>query len=256
VSTLSVCVIARDEEDRLPACLDSVAFADEIVVVVDSRSRDGTEQVALERADIVEMKPYLGNIEQTRHCVGLAKSEWVLVLDADERVPRGLATEVGQQIEGIEGIEGADGFEVNRITHHLGRWIRHGDFHPDWTLRLFRPAKVRWTGQNPHGRIVVAGRVGRLRGALEHYSYRDLADQIERIQDYSREEARAMHAAGRRARWHDLSLRPLARFLRAYLLKRGFLDGLPGFVIAAATAFHVLLKYAKLWELERTTRRA
>jgi glycosyltransferase involved in cell wall biosynthesis len=253
VSALSICVIARNEEDRLPACLDSAAFADEIVVVVDSCSRDGTEKVALERADVVEVKPYLGYIEQTRHCVGLAKSEWVLVLDADERVPASLAGEIRQRIEAADGF---DGFEVNRITFHLGRWIRHGDFHPDWTLRLFRRSKAQWAGVNPHGRIEVAGGVGRLRGALEHYSYRDLADQIERIQDYSREEARAMHAAGRRVRWHDLALRPLARFLRAYLLKRGFLDGMPGFVIAAATAFHVLVKYAKLRELEQTTHRA
>jgi glycosyltransferase involved in cell wall biosynthesis len=257
VSALSVCVIARDEEERLPECLDSVAWADEIVVVVDSRSRDATEKIALERADIVEVKPYLGNIEQSRHCVGLATSEWVLVLDADERVPELLAAEIRQKTrQGGDGADGAAGFEMNRITFHLARWIRHGDFHPDWILRLFRRSAVRWAGVNPHGRIEVEGRTERLHGALEHHSYRDLADQVERIQCYSREASQALHAAGHRARWHDLVVRPPARFLRAYLLKRGFLDGMPGFVIATATAFHVFLKYAKLWELERTIRRA
>jgi hypothetical protein len=174
-------------------------------------------------------------------------------------VPEALAREIQEQIrmrrDRAEGTGRVAGFEVNRTTFHLGRWIRHGDFHPDWTLRLFRRAEARLSGRNPHGRVEVAGRVERLRGALEHHSYRDLADQVERIQCYSLEAARALHQAGHRARWHDLALRPPARFLRGYLLKRGFLDGVPGFVIAIATAFHVFLKYAKLWELERTIRR-
>ena len=144
----------------------------------------------------------------------------------------------------------------DRVTFHLGRWIRHGDFHPDWTLRVFRRCDARLIGRNPHGRVEVNGPVQRLRGELEHYSYRDLADQVERIQRFSAEAAHALHQSGRRTRWHDLVLRPPARFLRAYLLKRGFLDGVPGLVIAVATAFHVFLKYAKLWELERAARRA
>ena len=110
---------------------------------------------------------------------------------------------------------------------------------------------MRWEGRDPHGRIEVEGAVERLSGDLLHYSYRDLADQVDRIQFFSGEAAGALHTEGRPARIRDLVLRPPARFARAYFLKRGFLDGVPGFVIAAATAFHVLLKYAKLWELER-----
>lgn len=248
MSGLSVCVIARDEEARLPRCLESVAWAEEIVVVVDARSRDGTEKIARERAHRVEVRPYNGDVEQKRHCVGLARHDWVLVIDPDEVLSPGLARELRAALASKGD---ATGFEIDRATFHLGRWIRHGDFSPDWTLRAFRCSRARWVGRNPHGRIEVDGPVVRLQGALEHYSYRDLADQVERIQFFSEEAALALYTEGRRAQLRDLVLRPPARFLRAYLLKRGFLDGVPGFVIAVATAFHVFLKYAKLWELER-----
>ena len=114
---------------------------------------------------------------------------------------------------------------------------------------------MRWEGRDPHGRIEVEGVVASLDGRLEHYSYRDLSDQLDRIQFFSAEAAAALHGEGRRARIRDLVLRPPARFARAYLLKRGFLDGVPGFLIAVATACHVFLKYAKLWELSRVPSR-
>jgi len=246
---LSVCILARDEEEALSRCLDSVAFADEIVVVVDARSADGSEKLARERAQRVEVRAYEGDIEQKNHCVGLATHDWVLVIDPDELMPEALAGELRRALAAA-GPDTA-GFELNRVTWHLGRWIRHGDFFPDWKLRLFRRERARWVGENPHGRVEVEGAVARLSGELHHYSYRDLADQIERIQFFSGEAALALQRSGRVARARDLVLRPPARFLRAYVAKRGFLDGVPGLVIAAATAFHVFLKYAKLWELQR-----
>ncbi|MEE9607701.1 MAG: glycosyltransferase family 2 protein [Myxococcota bacterium] len=244
---VSACLIARDEETLLPRSLDSLGWADEIVVVVDARSRDATARIARDRADRVEVRPYAGDIEQKSHCTSLAAHDWVILMDPDEVMTAGLRREIQRAL----GSDGCDGYEVNRETFHLGRWVRHGDFYPDWKLRVFRRSRARWTGRNPHGRVVVDGRVRRLPGHLEHHSYRDLADQIERIQFFSSEAALALRSDGRSARVADLTLRPFARFLRAYLLKRGFLDGVPGFVLAAGTAFHVFLKYAKLWELER-----
>lgn len=245
---LSACIIARDEQDRLHRCVDALAWVDEIVVVVDARSRDATARIARERADRVEVRPYPGQVGQKRHAVSLARNDWVLVVDADEVLPPALASELKDAL-----VDPGDcvGFELDRVTWHLGRWLRHGDFHPDWTLRVFRRSRARWTGRDPHGRAVVDGPVRRLRAELEHYSYRDLADQVARIQRFSGEAAGVLHAEGRRARLSDLLLRPPARFLRAYLLKRGFLDGAPGLVVAALTAVHVFLKYAKLWELQR-----
>ncbi len=247
---LSACLIARDEADRLPACLDSLCFADEIVVVVDARSRDATEEIARARAQRVEVRPYAGDVAQKRDCVALARNEWVLLIDPDEVVSAPLAAAL---TDALARPGAAAGFELDRVTWHLGRWLRHGDFHPDWKLRVFRRSRARFCGRDPHGRVVVDGPVRRLRGELLHWSYRDLADQLARIQLFSDEAARALDAEGRRARLADLLLRPPARFLRAYLLKRGFRDGLPGLVVAALTAFHVFLKYAKLWERERSS---
>lgn len=247
---LSVCLLACNEEQAVERCLRAVAaIADEVVVVVDAKSADGSEKVAREHADRVEVRPYAGDIDQKRYCVSLASHEWVLVVDPDEVVPPELARELRETIEAA-GPEVA-GVEIDRLTRHLGRWIRHGDFHPDWTLRAFRRGRARWVGLDPHGRVEVDGRVERVGTPLEHHSYRDLADQIERIQHFSEASADAMDASGRRVRVWDLVARPPARFLRAYVLRRGFLDGVPGLVIAVATAFHVFLKYAKLWERQR-----
>ncbi len=249
---ISACVIACNEADVLPRCLDALAFADELVIVVDAKSADATEAIARKRADRVEVRPYAGDVAQKRGCVALASHPWVLVVDPDEVVPPALAKEIVQRVAAAPAEVAA--FELNRQTHHLGRWIRHGDFYPDWKLRLFRADRARFEGTDPHGRVEVSGQVRRIEPRLEHYSYRDLAQQIERIQFFSEEAARALDARGRRARIRDLALRPPARFLRAYVLKRGFLDGVPGLIIAGATAFHVFLKYAKLWERQHRPR--
>jgi len=252
---LSVCVLTCNDEEILARCLDSLGFAAEVVVVVDAKSTDGSEKIARERTEHVEVHAYRGDIEQKSFAVECATHDWVLIVDSDEVVTPGLERDLRAFFAGGGPDEAIAGVEINRLTHHLGRWLRHGDFFPDWTLRLFRKARARWVGRNPHGRIEVTGRVERLSGELEHYSYRDLADQVERIQRFSDAAALAAEADGRRFSLADLVLRPPGRFLRAYLLKQGFRDGLPGFIVAAATAFHVFLKYAKLWERERAGRR-
>ena len=246
---LSACITACDEERELARCLESISFVDEIVIVVDAKSGDGTEKLARERADRVEVRAYQGDLEQKSHCASLAGGDWILVIDPDEVVSAPLAEQLQRTVRDRSAPH--DGYEVDRVTWHLGRWIRHGDFHPDWTLRLFRRQSYRYRGENPHGRVAVAGTTGRLGGELLHYSYRDLADQMARIEVFSDQAARAMYARNRRVGLSDLLLRPPWRFVRAYLLKRGFLDGMPGLIIAAASAFHVFLKYAKLWELKR-----
>ncbi len=248
---LSVCVLTCNDEAILARCLASLDFADEIVVVVDAKSRDGSEKIAREYTERAFVHAYRGDIEQKSFAVECATRDWVLIVDSDEVVTPELAGMLRSFFEREARNDMVAGAEINRLTYHLGRWLRHGDFFPDWTLRLFRKATASWVGQNPHGRIEVTGRVTRLDGVLEHYSYRDLADQVERIQRFSDAAAAALVAQGKRFALRDLVLRPPARFARAYLLKQGFRDGLPGFIVAAATAFHVFLKYAKLWERER-----
>jgi glycosyltransferase involved in cell wall biosynthesis len=248
-TALSCCIIACNEERAIRRCLESVCFADERVVVIDSRSSDATEEIARELGARVVEHPYQGNIEQKNFALTQVEGDWILSIDADEVITESLAREIVSLLDGPP--TDVDGYEINRVTHHLGRWIRHGDFYPDWQLRLFRRGAGQWSGTNPHGRVRIEGGVRRLRGECEHHSYRDLADQIDRIQDFSRIQARASRAEGLPVRIRDMVLRPPARFLRAYVLKRGFRDGVPGLVIATATAFHVFLKYAKLWELDR-----
>ncbi len=253
---LSVCVIACNEESELPRCLDSVAFADELVIVIDAKSTDRSEAIARERATRVEVRPYEGDIEQKGYATSLATRDWILVIDPDEVARPQLAEAIERVVRSHDGpgLPAAPaGYQLDRLTWYLGRWIAHGDFYPDWTLRLFRRESFDWAGANPHGRIEVPGGVGRLAGVLEHYSYRDLADHLDRVQRWSSQAARALHARGRRAHWWDLVLRPLWRALRGYVLRRGFLDGVPGLVIAFANGAYVFLKYAKLWELERRT---
>ncbi len=251
---ISVCVLTCNDEEILARCLESLGFAAEVLVVVDAKSSDGSEKIARELAHRVEVHPYRGDIEQKSRAVDLATHDWVLIVDSDEVVTGPLERALRDFFETRADDTATAAAEINRITFHLGRWLRHGDFFPDWTLRLFRKSRATWVGSNPHGRIEVTGRVERLEGELEHYSYRDLADQVERIQSFSTAAAAALHADGKRFVYRDVVLRPPARFLRAYLLKQGFRDGLPGFIVAVATAFHVFLKYAKLWELERRGR--
>ena len=248
---LTVCIIACNEERELPRCLDSVAFADELILVIDAKSTDRSEQIARQHATRVEVRPYEGDIEQKSYATSLATRDWILVIDPDEVTRPELARSIQRAVAG--GRAAVNGYEVDRLTWYLGRWIRHGDFYPDWTLRLFRRDAFDWEGANPHGRIEVTGAVARLSGELEHYSYRDLADHFDRVQRWSDQAAKALAARGCRAGPSDLVLRPLWRAFRGYVLKRGFLDGVPGLVVACANGLYVFLKYAKLWE---STRRA
>lgn len=246
---VSACVMACDDEETLVCCLASLGFCREVVVVVDTKSRDRSEEIARRLATRVVLHPYEGDLEQKRFCTGLAREDWVLSLDADEVVSSALAASIRQRLGSPHARRWA-GFEMNRVARHLGCWVRHGDWHPDWKLRLFRRGSERWVGRNPHGRAEVDGPTARLAGDLEHYSFRDLSDQLDRIQRHTSEAAAVLHASGRRARIRDLVLRPPARFLRGYLLKGGFRDGWVGFVVAATVAWSVFLKYAKLRELQ------
>ena len=256
---VSACVLACNEAEELECCLKSLAWADEIVVVIDAKSSDASEAVARRLATRVEVRPYAGDVEQRRHCTGLAKNDWAFVVDPDEVVSPELATSIGAALARLGGAKPATGsvpgapvgFRVNRATHHLGRWIRHGDFYPDWKLRLYRRSRARWVGRDPHGRVEVDGAVSDLSGDLEHHSYRDLADQIDRIQFFSDQAAEALVEDAVPFRLGQLLFRPPARFVRGYLLRQGFRDGLPGLVIAVASAFYVFAKYAKHWERTR-----
>lgn len=260
---LTACIITKDEERSLPACLESVSFADEIIVV-DSHSKDATRRIAsefrgrtLEGAEVaprVIERDWPGHVEQKNFAIDQASNEWVLALDADERVTPELRSEIVDVISG--GAPPCDGYSMPRRTWYLGRWILSSGWYPDRKLRLFRRSKGRWGGINPHDRVRLDGREGRLRGHLDHYSYRDISDHVRKIDLFTGISAR--EKAERGTSWGLLRLvaQPPLAFLESYVVRRGFREGTAGFIVAALNGYYVFLKYAKLWELRIERRRS
>jgi glycosyltransferase involved in cell wall biosynthesis len=244
---LSVTVITRDEEADLDACLESVAWADEIVVV-DAQSTDRTVEIAGKYTSRVFVRPWPGFAAQKNFAVDQATNPWILSLDADERVLPALRDEI-RQVVAADGP--LDGYHVPRQNLFLGRVIRHGGWYPDHQLRLFRRGAGRFRNLQVHEAVEVTGRVGHLRGALLHASYRSVADFVQRADRYSTLAAQDLVARGTRVSWPDFLLRPAARFCSMYLLRAGFLDGPHGLLLALLYAYYVLLRTAKAWELAR-----
>jgi glycosyltransferase involved in cell wall biosynthesis len=243
---VSACIITRNEEVNLPDCLASVRWADE-VVVVDSRSTDRTREIAAAAGARVIERDFAGHIEQKNFAVGEARNDWVLCIDADERLSPELAASVRAALEDPAP---AEAYECARLTFHVGRPIRHGGWYPDRKTRLFDRRRARWGGRNPHDHVEVDGRTGRLAGDLLHYSYRSISDHLRQIDFFTTISAREKREAGERSSFARMALRPAWKFLRMYVLKGGFLDGKAGFIVAATGAYYVFLKYAKLRELE------
>ncbi|MBI4575032.1 MAG: glycosyltransferase family 2 protein [Planctomycetes bacterium] len=242
---VSACIITLDEERNIRACLESVAFVDE-VVVVDSRSADRTVEICREFTDRVIVRDFPGHVEQKNHAVGEARNDWVLCVDADERVSEALRASIEAALAADPG--DVVGFEFARASHYLGRWMRRGGWYPDTKLRLFRRSRGRWGGENPHDHVRVDGPVRRLEGDLLHYVYDDLAHHLRVIGSYSGIQAREKFAKGVRPGWR-LVTHPPAKFLKAYLLRGGVLEGWRGFLMAWMGAISVFMKYARLWEL-------
>ncbi len=251
VTEISACMITFNNSRTVEKALLSVSSWASELIVVDSFSTDETFEIARKYATLYEQRQWPGFRDQYNYCVSRAKNDWVLFLDADEEVSPELAEEIRQRIEQDAGAY--DGYIAHRRNFYLGRWIMHGGWVPDREIRLFRKSKGAFEGAL-HANVKVSGRIGELRHYYYHYNYRDIADQIDTVNRYSRTAAEDMIKEGKRFRYSDLLLRPPIRFIKEYVFKRGFLDGLPGLVIAASTMYYVFAKYAKLWELEQRGR--
>lgn len=244
---LTVTVITRDESRHIAAALASVAWADEIIVV-DAESTDDTVAIARPMATRVEVRPWPGYGAQKNHAAALAANDWILSIDADERVPPALAAEIRALLAGVPA---ARGYRVPRVTWHLGRWIRSTDWYPDFQLRLYDRRAGRWDDRRVHESVRLDGAPGRLRHELEHYAYRDISHHLWTIDRYTTLAAEQWLAAGRRAGVLDLLLQSPLAFLRNYLLRRGVADGIPGLIVSVLNAYYVFLKFAKLYEMQR-----
>jgi glycosyltransferase involved in cell wall biosynthesis len=241
---LSACIITHNEADRIEACVRSVAFCDEILVV-DSHSSDATrERAAALGARIIE-RDWPGYRSQKQFAVESARYDWVLCLDADERVSAPLRLEM--QSLRSEGFGSYAGGSIPRISEYFGRFLRHGNAYPDRLIRLFDRRRGGWRGREIHENTRVEGPICKLHGHLEHYPYRSLADHHARMERYALLMADALHASGGRCGVSQLLLNPLWRFVRGYGLRAGFLDGWRGLVFALVEANYVRRKYLYLY---------
>lgn len=236
-----------NEEDNIGAALESVSFADEIIVV-DSFSTDRTVEVARRYTDRVVSHAFASHGAQHNYADSLCQYDWVLVLDADERLTPELAAAIRAIL--ARGTD-LDGFFMARRARYLGRWIRHSGWYPDWQTRLYRRAVTRWDGEPPHEAPKVAGRVARLPGDLLHFTRRSLHEHVAVMNHYTDLASAARFRQGRSVTNLQLALTPPWVFFQSYVLKQGFRDGWPGLVIAYLAASYVLIKHAKLLEKQR-----
>ena len=248
LTPISACIITLNEADRIEACLDALAFCAEIVVV-DSGSSDATRELAAAKGARVIERTFTGYRAQKDFAVHAATHDWVLCLDADERVTPALrASILAEQARGFTRA----GYRFARATEYFGAFLRHGNAYPDRVLRLFDRQCGGFRDQREiHEHVSVDGDVATLSGDLEHHAYRSLDDQIRRLDRYARMMAEHLHARGKRAHLYKIALNPFWRFLRGYVLRAGFLDGWRGLIYAYVEANYVRQKFIKLWLLER-----
>ncbi len=247
-------MITRNEAANVAAALETVSWADEIIVV-DAESTDGTAAIASQTAARVVTRPWPGYVEQKNYAASLATHDWILSLDADERVTPALAASIRQALTAEPA---AAAYRMRRLTWHLGRWITSTDWYPDYQARLYDRRRAQWKGRHVHEGLAVDGHTATLDGVLQHHPYRDISDHLETIDRYTTLAAAQMFESGRRAGTGALLVQPPLAFLRNYILRRGFRDGAAGAVISTMNAYYVFLKFAKLWSLganlERGTR--
>jgi glycosyltransferase involved in cell wall biosynthesis len=247
VPAISATIITFNEAARLEDALRSVSWADE-VVVVDSGSTDGTIEIARRLATRVDVRDWPGYAAQKNHAASLCAHDWILSLDADERVSPGL----GDALQAWRRSEPATpGYRMARVSRYLGRWIRTTDWYPDWQLRLYDRRRGAWHAARVHESVRVDGAVGVLPGELEHHPYRDVSDHLRRIDQYTTLAAMELRDRGRRATTASLIAQPCAAFLRNYVLRRGIADGRVGLIVSLLNSYYVLLKFVKLLELEQ-----
>jgi glycosyltransferase involved in cell wall biosynthesis len=239
---VSVVMVTRDEEMNIEDALRSAADAREIVVV-DSFSTDRTVEICRQYTDRIYPHEWRGYARQKQLAVDLAQGPWVLILDADERITPELRDEIARILTDTD----YDGFTMPRKNYFLGKWIRHSGWWPDRTLRLFRKDRGRLEDREVHEKVVVSGKVGQLDAPLEHHTYRTISDYLRKMEIYS---SLAAAQIGKKGRPGALSMviKPLFTFFRMYLLRRGFLDGMHGLLLAWLYSYYTFLKYAKAWE--------
>jgi glycosyltransferase involved in cell wall biosynthesis len=246
-SKISAFIVCCNEERQIRRCLESVTWCDEIIVV-DSGSTDATLAICQEYTTKVFYHPWQGYVGQKQHALSLCSGDWVLNLDADEEVSKELANEL-RDLANRNGA-GCNGYFLNRVVFFLNRWWRKGGWYPEYRLRFCRRIATTWGGSEPHEKASVDGATARCNGELFHYSFSDLADYVRRSNTLSSNATGTLLTKGATFSLSMLVVRPIARFVKFYIFKRGFREGIAGFIVAVIEAYSVLLKYSKLWEAQ------
>jgi len=248
---ISATIITLNEEDNIRDCLESLKWADEILVS-DSGSTDTTAEICREYGATVYTDSWLGFGRQKNLIAARAKNNWVLNIDADERV----TPELKDELLRASASGGADGYYIARKNYFGQRWIRHCGWYPDYNLRLYRKDRGAFSERSVHEAVEVKGKRARLKNHFIHYTYRDVADYLDRMQRYSTLAAKDMFEKGKKAGATDLLLRPPFTFFKMFVIKGGFLDGTAGAVLSFLYAAYTLSKYAKLWEMQNNAGKA
>lgn len=250
MTPLSVVIITYNEEQNIGRCINAVKSIADDIVVVDSFSTDNTVQIAEGKGARVISHTFEGHIQQKNFAITQAKFPHILSLDADELPDETLLREIRQ----VKMNWDADGYTMNRLNNYCGKWIRHGAWYPDVKLRLWDSGKGRWEGMNPHDRfeMVERSRVRHLAGDLLHYSYKTIDEHRKKVDYFSTIAAKAYYLEGKRSSQLKILFSPVFRFVRDYIFKAGFMDGVAGFRIAWLIATEVKLKYRKLLQLQHT----
>lgn len=248
--TISVAIITLNEETNIRRTLESVKWADEIVVV-DSGSSDRTVEICRSYTDKIFHQEWLGFAGQKNQAIERTTGDWVLSLDADEPVEAALAEEIRAIIRSPHA---AEGYRIPRKTYFLGKWMKYGGWYPDLNLRLFRRGKGRFEERAVHEAVKVEGTIGVTRNAIEHHAYPDLASYMTSINSYSSLAVKVMaqkRITGFKRSWFIILFRPIFTFVLKYIFRLGFLDGKHGLILNLFHAYYVFAKYAKAWEWNR-----
>jgi glycosyltransferase involved in cell wall biosynthesis len=244
---ISVIVPTYNEERNIRACLESVAWADEILVV-DSFSNDETLEIAKPLATRIIQREYNNSASQKNWAIPQAAHRWVMILDSDEQVSPALRDEIRALMAAGPPL---DGYVIRRLNHFHGKPIHYGGWGRDRVLRLFDKEKGRYQEKHVHAEVEVGGRTGELEHQILHDTFRGFDDYLRKINRYTAWGAADLRQRGRKARASDMMLRPLGRFVKRYLIQGGFLDGAEGLMITGIDAYVTFLKYARLWEMEK-----
>lgn len=251
-SKITALIPACNEQANIADCMASVDWADEIFVV-DSFSSDATPELARQAGARVIQHEYVNSATQKNWAIPQATHPWVLIVDADERITPELRDEILGILAADQRGDGSvrDGYRIGRLNHFLGRKVRHCGWQNDTCLRLFRRDKGRYQDRQVHADVLIeGGNVGSLRNKMIHYTFRSFDQYMRKFNQYTTWAAGDRAKRTPRVRWYHLTLRPLGRFIKQYILKRGFLDGSVGLVVCSLAAFSVFMKYAKLFEIQ------